>query len=136
MKKISYEQVIEKTIEWHLKRCGDSLHITPELGSLIGGLVDSINENIEDENRQEHPIQPVYIDNQQVIRFKPNKLVQYLLDNGGIDMNQLAMLRYDDSEHEQFAQLIGYSLSGFGELSYVSDKVYEAANKKAEKLKK
>ncbi|GMV06748.1 MAG: hypothetical protein AMXMBFR53_30230 [Gemmatimonadota bacterium] len=30
-------------------------------------------------------------------------------------------------DSEQFAQLIGYSLSGFGELSYVTDETYNAA---------
>ncbi|HEY9661654.1 MAG TPA: hypothetical protein V6C65_24625, partial [Allocoleopsis sp.] len=31
----------------------------------------------------------------------------------------------------QFAQLIGYSLSGFGDLSYVSDETYAAASSMA-----
>lgn len=74
-----------------------------------------------------HPIQPLELDDSGTVRFKPNKLVQYLLDNGGIDMNHLARQQFTHDEREQFAQLIGYSLSGYGELSYVSDETYGAA---------
>ncbi len=39
---------------------------------------------------------------------------------------------FSDEDREQFAQLIGYSLNGFGELSYVSEETYEAAERSAE----
>ena len=68
------------------------------------------------------PIQPIK-DN----RFIPNRIVQYLLDNGGIDLNQLAYRDFTDQERMQFAQLIGYSLGGFSDLSYVDDETYGAA---------
>ncbi len=42
-------------------------------------------------------------------------------------MNDLAMLNFSNEDRIQFAQLIGYSHSGFGELSYVDDQTYEAA---------
>ena len=79
-----------------------------------------------------HPIQPVITDPNGTKRFKENKIVRYLLDAGGIDMNKLAMMPFDQNDREQFAQLIGYSLSGFSELSYASDVVVEAADKMAE----
>jgi hypothetical protein len=63
------------------------------------------------------------------LRFKANAIVRHLLDNGGIDLNAIAMLSFSQEDREQFAQLIGYSLSGFGELSYVSDETYNAADK-------
>lgn len=63
------------------------------------------------------------------MRFKANAIVRHLLDNGGIDLNAIAMLSFSQEDREQFAQLIGYSLSGFGELSYVSDETYNAADK-------
>ena len=78
--------------------------------------------------RAKHPVQPLVMVNN-VIRFKRNEIVRYLLDSGGIDMNQLAMLNFSDEDRVQFAQLIGYSLAGFGELSYVSDKDYKKAEK-------
>jgi hypothetical protein len=61
-------------------------------------------------------------------RFKANAIVVHLLDKGGFDMNSLAMMDFSNEDREQFAQLIGYSLSGFGELSYVSEETYVAAN--------
>ena len=60
-------------------------------------------------------------------RFEPNKIVQHLLDHGGIDLNALAVLDFSQEDREQFAQLIGYSVSGFGSLSYVREETYSAA---------
>lgn len=76
------------------------------------------------------PIQPLYRDDHGTTRFRENKVVRYLLDHGGLDLNQLTMALPDCREDwEQFAQLIGYSLSGFGDLSYVSDETYETAER-------
>ena len=80
------------------------------------------------------PLQPIKRDDDGVVRFVPNAIVCYLLDAGPFDMNKLALMPFDDSDFEQFAMLIGYSISGFGELSYVSDESYEKAAKKAESL--
>lgn len=74
-----------------------------------------------------HPSQPLVTDDHGVVRFHANAIVRHLLDHGGIDLNRLALLRFTDADRAQFAQLIGYSLSGFGELDYVTDSVYEAA---------
>lgn len=73
------------------------------------------------------PIQPLEVDPHGCLRFKENKIVRYLLDNGGIDLNQLACIDFPNEDREQFSQLIGYSLSGFGELSHVTDETYDAA---------
>lgn len=78
-----------------------------------------------------HPIQPLIRSTDGVIRFKSNAIVRYLLDAGPFDMNHLAIVNFSDEDREQFAQLIGYSLSGFGELSYVSDETYSEAEKKS-----
>lgn len=77
---------------------------------------------------RKHPIQPLYNDNG-VLRFHANKIVKFLLDAGPFDLNQLALMEFTDSDREQFAQLIGYSLSGFGELPYVSDATYKRAER-------
>lgn len=74
-----------------------------------------------------HPVQPLETDSSGVLRFKKNAIVRFLLDAGPFDMNQLALMPFSQEDREQFAQLIGYSLSGFGELSYVSDETYERA---------
>lgn len=77
-----------------------------------------------------HPHQPV-IKVAGVLRFKENAIVSWLHDMCGshkiADMNSIALLPFSREDRVQFAQLIGYSVSGFGELSYVSDKVYAEA---------
>ncbi len=75
----------------------------------------------------EHPMQPLERDARGTARFKENRLVTTLLDQGLIDMNKLAVMAstsgcsFTREDRVQFAQLIGYSLGGFEELSYVSD---------------
>lgn len=80
------------------------------------------------------PIQPLATDEHGTVRFRSNAIVRYLLDNGGIDMNKLACIEFPQEDREQFAQLIGYSLSGFGELDYVTDETYSAAELTLEAL--
>ena len=77
--------------------------------------------------RAKHPVQPLYEDEHGVVRFKPNRIVRFLLDSGPFDMNKLAAMDFSREDYVQFAQLIGYSLGGFGELSYVKDKDYKRA---------
>jgi hypothetical protein len=80
-----------------------------------------------------HPIQPLYKTESGTMRFKGNAIVQHLLDTHQTsDMNKLACLYFTDEDRQQFAQLIGYSLSGYGELSYVSDDAYGAATTMAD----
>jgi hypothetical protein len=83
-----------------------------------------------------HPLQPIVLDEHGTPRFKANAIVRYLLDNGGIDLNRLAVLPFDAEDREQLAQLIGYSIGGYAELSYVSDRSYNAAERAAERLLK
>lgn len=73
------------------------------------------------------PSQPLYTNEHGTRRFKMNAIVRYLLDRGPFDMNHLAVQGFSDEDAAQFAQLIGYSLSGWGDLSYVSDAAYERA---------
>ena len=74
------------------------------------------------------PIQPIDRDINGVVRFKPNRIVEFLLDNGNYDLNDIARMDFTNEEREQFSQLIGYSLSGFSDLSYVSDDTCEIAD--------
>ncbi len=77
---------------------------------------------------QGHPVQPLLKDSQGTVRFKVNRIVRYLLDtHPTCNLNMLACMDFSDDDRQQFAQLIGYSLSGYGSLSYVSDANYEAA---------
>ena len=81
-----------------------------------------------------NPMQPFVMDGK-VVRFKANKIVAYLLDSSRdghkVDLNDLAMMEFSQDDRAQFAQLIGYSLCGFHELSYVSDLAAENATQAA-----
>ena len=83
-----------------------------------------------------NPIQPLANDAQGVLRFKANAIVRHLLDtHPGCDMNKLACMDFSDDDRQQFAQLIGYSLRGYGELrSYVDDEAYGTAAHMADGL--
>jgi hypothetical protein len=76
-------------------------------------------------------MQPLYKDDQGTVRFKGNTIVRHLLDKGGIDLNHLAIKDFPQNDWEQFYQLIGYSLSGYHELSRVSDESALGASKAA-----
>jgi len=68
-----------------------------------------------------HPNQRIVTDELGTERFQVNAIVRFLLDAGKFDMNDLAAMRFDDVDRVQFAQLIGYPIGGFNELSYVHD---------------
>jgi hypothetical protein len=68
------------------------------------------------------PEQPTEKDAHGVLRFKSNKIVEHLLDfssSKGCDMNELARMDFSNEDRMQFAQLIGYSVSGYNSLSYM-----------------
>lgn len=60
--------------------------------------------------------------------------MRFLLDAGPFDLNTIRRADFPQQDREQFAQLIGYSLTGFGELDYVSDETYEAAERAAKRV--
>lgn len=83
-----------------------------------------------------HPMQQLVVDANGHVRFRANVLVRYLVDTHPGGMNALAALPgISNEDRSQLAQLIGYSLTGYGELSYVSHECYETACKAAEELK-
>lgn len=90
--------------------------------------------------KNKQPMQPVIVDKNGVARFKKNEVVRMLLDLAspkGVDMNTLVVAGdgLPQKDWEQFYQLIGYSLSGYAELSRVSSKSYCKAEAKASKAK-
>ncbi len=75
-----------------------------------------------------HPIQPLVIDSHGTLRFHENGIIRKLLDSGVINLNDVAMLDgITQDDRNQFAQLIGYSLDGYGSLSYADDLTYTTA---------
>ena len=65
-----------------------------------------------------HPRQPEIRDKEGTLRFKSNDIVRFLLDTSKFNMNDLALMPFSLEDRRQFAQLIGYSVSGYGELPY------------------
>ena len=81
------------------------------------------------------PMQPIVRAKDGVIRFRANPLVVHLLafaEKLGCDMNALAQVPCPQQDRAQFAQLIGYSVSGYGDLSYALG--VEEADAAAERL--
>lgn len=76
------------------------------------------------------PMQPLAIDAHGTLRFKENPIVRKLLDYAtehGYGLNEIALDEFEAEDQMQLAQLIGYSLSGYGTLSYVTDESYDRA---------
>lgn len=84
-----------------------------------------------------HPMQPVVVAQDKCHRFLENKMVNHLYEwarDRGMGLNEMAVMGFSDEDRMQFAQLIGYSVSGYGELGYVSDKSYEEAARRSAAL--
>ena len=67
-----------------------------------------------------HPTQPVIMDANGVHRFKRNTIISHLYSIGKIDLNAIACEQFPIEDRRQLAQLLGYSVSGYGELSYTA----------------
>ena len=84
------------------------------------------------------PMQPIVKDEHDVARFQKNRIVYDLWKEGKVDLNTIGIRaadgEYTEAEQMQFAQLIGYSVSGFGDLSYADREVVRRADRLAEKL--
>ena len=85
-----------------------------------------------------HPMQPIGVDKHGVVRFKPNAIIEWLFETGKLDMNLVAVMAgnkvFNKEDQMQLAQLLGYSVSGYGDLSYVSRESLDEADNIAEKL--
>lgn len=87
-----------------------------------------------------HPNQAMEIDSEGVVRWRGNPIIRALLGAStasGIGLNELARMEIGTAEDwAQFAQLLGYSVSGWGSLSYVGNRAANAADVEAAKLLK
>jgi len=91
--------------------------------------------------KREQPQQPLVWSRRNstkpVIRFQANDIVRDLLDfaqDHGFGLNEIAVRPYRRDDREQLAQLIGYSVSGFGELSYARKRVVLTAAAEADRM--
>lgn len=83
---------------------------------------------------ERHPQQPIEQDEIGTYRFKQNAIVRYLLDAGSFDMNAIALLPVSNDDRSQFAQLIGYSVCGFGDLPYTDNEQADAAQETVDRM--
>lgn len=87
--------------------------------------------------RHPHPLQQIVIDDDGRARFRGNAICRYLLalaTQHGITLDKMrASEAFSDDDWEQFVQLIGYSVYAFGEVKFVSDKMYEKAQRAADR---
>jgi len=73
--------------------------------------------------KKRNPMQPVVLAEDWIIRFQKNDIVVALprcASWHGFSLSDLAKMQFSRDDRAQLAQLIGYSVSGFGDLSYVS----------------
>lgn len=106
--------------------------------------------------RNPQPMQPVVKDSDGRPRFRENAIIRYIVDHaadvvhpgapaidpttgkpyhqGKLDLGKLRSMDFPQEDMEQFAQLMGYSISGYHELSYVSDESCSQANHLAAQL--
>lgn len=84
----------------------------------------------------EHPTQPLVVDEHGVVRFKRNEVVRYMLDHYDISLTHLAVEvqlgHLPEADYMQLMQLLGYSVSGYGDLAYSGDS--EAWREHADKM--
>jgi len=87
-----------------------------------------------------HPVQPIGYDGEGVIRFKPNSIINWLFETKKLDLNQVRMMVEDTGgdfpleDYTQLMQLLGYSVSGYGDLSTSPQEIVVEADKIAAQL--
>jgi len=82
-------------------------------------------------------MQPVVVAADGVIRFKANQIISDMLDlcqKHGFGLNEIAIREYEKDDRSQLMQLIGYSVSSYGNLDCSRAKHVMRADQKAETL--
>jgi hypothetical protein len=69
-----------------------------------------------------------------VTRFRRNAIVRRLLDEGPLDLNSISMSNPEPADYAQLTQLIGYSVSGWGDLSTSPEHMVEEADRIAQTI--
>lgn len=74
------------------------------------------------------PRQSIILDEYGIMRFQENSIIAWLWKSGKLNMNEIASKDFSDADRRQLAQLLGYSVGGYQDLSYaendISDEEY------------
>lgn len=109
-----------------------------QFAQLVGKACDGFGEIRQDTETscgRRHPMQPIWFDEQGTTRFKKNRIVDTLLwTHPTVDMNTILSGNFCIYDRNQFAQLVGYSVSGFGGLSFADAAIVEEADAIADQL--
>lgn len=88
--------------------------------------------------KRSQPMQPIEWDGKGVIRFQDNKIISMLYEAGVFDLNAIAVQciekKIPRADQMQFWQMLGYSVSGFGDLSFATKEMVAAADEIAAQL--
>ncbi|HYX21035.1 MAG TPA: hypothetical protein VFA98_09355 [Thermoanaerobaculia bacterium] len=83
-------------------------------------------------SKMRQPRQPIGFDEDGIVRFKANEIVRLLLEESkkhGFGLNEIARAVLTEEvpigDAVQFWQLLGYSVSGYGDLSFIPKKEIE-----------
>ena len=90
-----------------------------------------------------HRMQPVVMAPDGVMRFQSNEIIQWLFRSGKIDLNYISARvqdhggdgpKFSKDDYAQLIQLMGYSVSGYGDCDCADQRTVAAANRRAAKL--
>jgi hypothetical protein len=103
---------------------GEAVKATLENNPHLESSIESVNAR---ESTPEHPVQPLIEEDDGTIRFKANPIVQFMLNAGPFNLNQLGMMPWSAEDRAQLVQLLGYSDVGFGQIptAIMSNEIYE-----------
>ena len=86
-----------------------------------------------------HPEQPIGMASDGVIRFKGNSIIKELKRTRALDLNKISVRvqrgDFPMEDYVQLTQLLGYSVSGWGDLSTSPPEMVAAADKEAERIR-
>lgn len=82
-----------------------------------------------------HPNQPIAFDDNGVARFRENSIVRWLVDQLPGGLSDISLYAFSREDLEQLTMLIGCSVSGAGDLPYVSDECIAEADAAVENLR-
>ncbi len=79
-------------------------------------------------------LQPIYLDEEGRARFRVNKIVRFLWDTKKYSAEELRLMPFSEADWQQFNSLIGYSVTGFLEVSNPSERLENEIDAKVQEL--